>query len=297
VLTLEGHKVTLRVYVAVTSLDPLRLYVYHNGLVRICSRKYTLDPAKLNDVYVHVDSIDINERNTQEFEKSVSKSDLQHEGLRCDTKYLLSKLTNEGHNGTQLWLDIEDLVVKSFTSAEKEMWTEFESLAKNNRTRRAYPFEMVGYDVLVDKHMKPYLLEINNTPSMAPHTSIENGIKQELLRDLFTLVDIQNKQFYDVSKLVDYYWQLLKQKPSGMQSNFNMSIIQSKDDLWAIVETELEHGRSIGGGFHRVFPTAYYGDKYLKYLENPRNQLIQQWVNSGASLQTFSSLVQQSNCC
>jgi hypothetical protein len=37
--TIEGHKSTIRVYVAITSLDPLRVYIFPNGLVRICSRK------------------------------------------------------------------------------------------------------------------------------------------------------------------------------------------------------------------------------------------------------------------
>lgn len=33
-LTLDGYKFDLRVYVAVTCLDPLRVYVYEDGLVR-----------------------------------------------------------------------------------------------------------------------------------------------------------------------------------------------------------------------------------------------------------------------
>lgn len=38
-----GHKMTFRIYAAVTSWDPLRIYVFPNGLVRICSEKYTTD--------------------------------------------------------------------------------------------------------------------------------------------------------------------------------------------------------------------------------------------------------------
>jgi hypothetical protein len=36
----HGHKITFRIYVAITSVDPLRIYVYPNGLARICSQEF-----------------------------------------------------------------------------------------------------------------------------------------------------------------------------------------------------------------------------------------------------------------
>jgi len=294
VLTLEGHKVTLRVYVLITSFDPLRLYVYHNGLVRICSRKYSLDPKHFSDNFVHVDSIDINEVNEHEFEISVANSTLQHEGLRCDIKYLLSKLESEGHNSTQLWENINDLVVKSIAAAERKMLGEVVMLTQTNRTRRAYPWEMTGYDILIDKNMKPYLLEINNTPSMSPHTVIENKIKQSLLHDLLDVVDAENKEWKKVGEVVDQKWAIFDRLPKGYMlpcpisgKTFNTSLVKSKGALWPIVETEIEYARSIPGGFKRVFPTPHVGDKYVKYLTNPRNLMVQEWLNSGCNIDSI----------
>lgn len=62
---LDGHKYTFRIYVVVTGVDPLRVYVYKDGLCRIASRKYNKDPASFSDHFVHLDSIDINDKNSE----------------------------------------------------------------------------------------------------------------------------------------------------------------------------------------------------------------------------------------
>ena len=57
----------IRLYVLVTSLEPLRLYLYDDGLVRIATEEYSEEPEKLYDSCVHVCNYAINCKNTEKF--------------------------------------------------------------------------------------------------------------------------------------------------------------------------------------------------------------------------------------
>jgi tubulin polyglutamylase TTLL5 len=50
-------------------------------------------------------------------------------------------------------------------------------------------FELFGYDVLVDADLKPWLIEVNSSPSLARDHPLDCEIKNALLRDILNVVD------------------------------------------------------------------------------------------------------------
>jgi hypothetical protein len=183
------YKMSFRFYVALTSVDPLRIYMYQDGLVRICSTPYT--NSDYGNLLIHLTNYDlqvVNEANFVETMKT-EETECRLDGLRADWQEVKSMLQRQGHDVERMWSDIQDLVVKSFLAAEIPLTRSVKTFVKTRGTA----YEVTGFDVLLDEDLKPWLLEVNHTPSLCPHTDLENDIKRNMLRDLYQLVDIERK--------------------------------------------------------------------------------------------------------
>ena len=59
---INNLKYDLRVFVLVSSYDPLRIYVYNDGLVRFATEEYNLDPNDLKKRFVHLTNFSVNKK-------------------------------------------------------------------------------------------------------------------------------------------------------------------------------------------------------------------------------------------
>ena len=50
-------------------------------------------------------------------------------------------------------------------------------------------FQILGFDIILDEKLKPWLLEVNQTPSFATESPLDDKIKSELIRDTLALVN------------------------------------------------------------------------------------------------------------
>lgn len=60
---IKGHKYDLRVYVLVTCADPLRIFVFKEGLVRFASNPYELSKKSVKNNFSHLTNFSINKDN------------------------------------------------------------------------------------------------------------------------------------------------------------------------------------------------------------------------------------------
>ena len=54
-------------------------------------------------------------------------------------------------------------------------------------------FEVFGFDILLDENCKPWLLEVNHTPSFETDTPLDQNIKHNLILDTLILANITSK--------------------------------------------------------------------------------------------------------
>jgi hypothetical protein len=62
---------------------------------------------------------------------------------------------------------------------------------KKTGCNRTNCFELLGFDVLIDSDLKPWLLEVNLSPSFATDAPLDLSIKSNLLTDTLNLVGIK----------------------------------------------------------------------------------------------------------
>jgi tubulin polyglutamylase TTLL6/13 len=49
-------------------------------------------------------------------------------------------------------------------------------------------FEILGFDILIDEKLKPWLIEINHTPSFATDTPLDFKIKKDMIADTIQIL-------------------------------------------------------------------------------------------------------------
>jgi len=85
-----------------------------------------------------------------------------------------------------LWSRIYDLIIKAIVSGEHYV----NAALKKYNLHRNNCFEVFGYDVILDSELKPWLLEVNLSPSLACESPLDLTIKSTLLADTFNMIGV-----------------------------------------------------------------------------------------------------------
>ncbi|RYE82961.1 MAG: hypothetical protein EOO65_04680, partial [Methanosarcinales archaeon] len=198
-LLLDGYKFDLRLYVLVTSFAPLEAFIYKRGFARISSRPFTNDPSQINDLFIHLTNSSV-QRHSDTAQSSISAlpgaDATTVGGTKCSLEYLWKRLRDRGVDTDQVWESIIDLVVRSLVCVDDVI------------PHQPNSFEVFGYDVLIDAALKPWLVEVNASPSLGVDSPMDLATKKELLADTLALVDPLPM---DRSALVDVIQRRLKQ--------------------------------------------------------------------------------------
>jgi tubulin polyglutamylase TTLL5 len=234
-LLINGLKFDLRIYVAVTSIDPLRIYIYKEGLVRFATCAY--NTSEISNRYSHLTNYSVNKYNPN--------FNYSEDGHKWTLTALKKYLAEQKINFSLIWQKIKDIIIKTLISAESKMV----SALKMHVPYRNNCFELLGFDILIDDNLSPWLLEVNLSPSLNTDSDLDLKVKSNLISDLFNLVGIHSKIHKNDKKVP-------QKKPEWNSSTLTKQEIEiNKDEMNVINETNAEMKRL--GGFERIFPSEY----------------------------------------
>lgn len=148
---LDGFKYTLRVFVAITSLAPLTAHIYSKGLVKRTAVPYSADRARLADTPIHLTNPDVQRQVTH-----------GHQAVLSFAAYFDRLMMDDGLDPTAVWKGIRRVAAQTVVAArESAILADRQSVSKD-----VVRFQILGMDILIDRELRPWLLEVNGRPSL-----------------------------------------------------------------------------------------------------------------------------------
>ncbi|KAI8910696.1 tubulin-tyrosine ligase family-domain-containing protein, partial [Powellomyces hirtus] len=234
---IDSYKFDLRVYVLVTSVKPLRVFLYQDGLARFATEPYR-EPrdSNLDNVCMHLTNYAIN-KNSENFDHATEEGKGSKRSIRSVLQHL--KETRGPAAVEKMWRRIGDVVVKTlltiqpqlsrnmqacFPSSEGGRQSTTKPTTNNDPTTSDSPsttekpppspppkstiqpsqcFEILGFDIFIDHKLKPWVLEVNHSPSFTCDSPLDAEIKRGVIGDALHLLNIRAanpKRFYSNQK-------------------------------------------------------------------------------------------------
>ncbi|XP_058808637.1 probable tubulin polyglutamylase TTLL9 [Phymastichus coffea] len=189
---LAGCKFDLRIYVLVTSFQPLKVWLAREGFARLSGEQFSL--ARIDDSRVHLTNMAIqlkaaDGRPARRPARPSADRDCERTAppARLGSKWPLSCLRQyltERHGPAvvdDLLHNIAGMIMASLAAVQRSV------VACQNS------FELYGYDVLLDKALRPWLLEVNASPSLNATDAHDFRLKFDLVDDVLNVLDLERK--------------------------------------------------------------------------------------------------------
>jgi len=167
-----GRKFDLRLYALVTSYVPLTVWLSRTGFARFSNHRFSMASSDIKNAYVHLTNVAIQCTDANYNSEAGCKWSLH--SLR---QYMISQHGMEATNAC--FHEMQNVIIRSLLAVQKVMIND-----KNC-------FELYGYDMMIDQKLRPYLIEVNASPSISADTADDYELKFGVLDDLLTIVDME----------------------------------------------------------------------------------------------------------
>ena len=146
-LLIEGRKFDVRLYLLISSVDPLQLFIHNEGIVNICTEDFNLDCDQFNRKCVHLSNYSIN-KNHDKYDANKHRWKLSRLWKYLNTKFEVDTDT--------LWEKTKDVCLNTVLCGLDKIREE----CKDKIDCHYKSFKLLSVDILYDEDLKPWLLEV-----------------------------------------------------------------------------------------------------------------------------------------
>lgn len=262
-------KFDLRIWVLVTSMEPLKVYIYSTVYGRHCVYDFNLSVKSLGDNSIHLTNYSIQRKsNTNSDGENVLTGINAIRRLRGSiannnssaNEALISPRSSSSQSIINTQTDLllthrEILDIVGENNWNKKIWPGIKAsicstlkVSKEHVKHREKSFEFLGYDVLIDELHNPWILEVNMSPALAHRCDSHNNVIKKMADGIINLTVLPHLVGFNSVDADVGSWEVLFDesvatqaevlnvpKPTPTVCNSNITYTTITNDEWNVV--------------------------------------------------------------
>ena len=246
---IDGKKYHLRLYVLISGIKPLRIYLYNEGFAHIAKQKFSLEEKNLDNKKVHLTNSINNNKIISSFIKEKTKTNINKMNLFEYKNYL----KKENIDYILLREKLRDIIIKTVITGHEYLLTKLDEYNLNDRSF----FNLFGYDFIVDSNYDPYLLKVSKRPDLIIMSKADKVINEKIFIDTLNIIGIIPFSHDEKGEPLDEVYQ------------YESPVNELVEDAFC----ELTRPK---GGYDLIFPLKKNIDVYKKFFRKklPENELF-----------------------
>lgn len=287
-LLVDGHKFDIGVYTIITSVDPLRVYIYYGDILfRYCPQKYyPFDPENVDKYIVGDDYLP-----TWEIPSLSRYYNTLGFGMKSSfDAYLKVK----GRDPQKIWDQVEDAIRTAVLEKEPLI----KGILQRYKHKQSF-FEMMRFDLIVDDELTVHNIEANMSPNLSSAHFKQNsllyeqviynalnlvGVGHYLSRESFEKFDHESEAMLTTEKNIMVNGDVCNQMPcSETCSPIECQLCKTCLTFSDILDLKRAYREHVNrGDTKRIFPARI--DPKLPIDESfeklsPKNQMMARWFH------------------